>query len=238
MVFQSEPHSGCRNRPRFKFSSQNCDPAGLVQCPNSRIPLKSIGEGASSVFGGGPGSPENVSCSRATPHLHRCNLGVALGRHFRDSRALLREDYLLLPLGIQEFRHCTRPAGSQSQNAIPNLSFKREWFFWAWGGRFFLGPLGPPKMGDVRGSVHGEFRGFRGSVPRGVPGTFGPRALECPNSVLSPRPEGPQKPCRTFPRTPPHFRGTLPETRPKTLQAQRARILEDSCTRLGGSQKL
>ena len=25
-----------------------------------------------------PGSPENVSCSRATPDLHRCNLGVAL----------------------------------------------------------------------------------------------------------------------------------------------------------------
>ena len=29
-------------------------------------------------FGGWPGSPENVSCSRATPDLHRCNLGVAL----------------------------------------------------------------------------------------------------------------------------------------------------------------
>ena len=29
-------------------------------------------------MGGWPGSPENVSCSRETPDLHRCNLGVAL----------------------------------------------------------------------------------------------------------------------------------------------------------------
>ena len=42
--------------------------------PNSRIAPKPIGEGASSLFGEWPGSPENVSCSRATPDLHRCNL--------------------------------------------------------------------------------------------------------------------------------------------------------------------
>ena len=29
-------------------------------------------------MGGWPGSPENVSCSRATPKLHRCKSGVAL----------------------------------------------------------------------------------------------------------------------------------------------------------------
>ena len=42
------------------------------------FPRKSIGEGASSLFGRGPKSPQNISCSRATPKLHRCNFGVAL----------------------------------------------------------------------------------------------------------------------------------------------------------------
>ena len=46
--------------------------------PESWIAPKSIGEGASSLLGGSPGSPENVSCSRATPDLHRCKSGVAL----------------------------------------------------------------------------------------------------------------------------------------------------------------
>ena len=56
-----------------------CDPDCLVQPPNSpELAPKSIGEGASSLFGGWPGSPENISCSSATPDLHRCNLGVAL----------------------------------------------------------------------------------------------------------------------------------------------------------------
>ena len=55
-----------------------CDPDCLVQTPNSRIAPKSIGEGASGLFRGWPGSPEDVSCSGATPDLHRCNLGVAL----------------------------------------------------------------------------------------------------------------------------------------------------------------
>ena len=45
--------------------------------PNSRIAPKLIGEGASSLFGGWPGSPENVSCTGATPRLHRCKSGVA-----------------------------------------------------------------------------------------------------------------------------------------------------------------
>ena len=48
---------------------------------NALIPgflRKSIREGASSLFGRGPESPSIVSCSRATPRLHQCNLGVAL----------------------------------------------------------------------------------------------------------------------------------------------------------------
>ena len=43
------------------------------------FPRKSIRDGASSLFGRGPERPKKiVSCSRATPRLHRCNLGVAL----------------------------------------------------------------------------------------------------------------------------------------------------------------
>ena len=42
------------------------------------FPQKSIREGASSLIGQGQESPKNVSCSRATPDLHWCNLGVAL----------------------------------------------------------------------------------------------------------------------------------------------------------------
>ena len=40
-------------------------------------PRKSIREGASSLFRQGPESPKNLSCSRATPDLHRCKSGVA-----------------------------------------------------------------------------------------------------------------------------------------------------------------
>ena len=40
------------------------------------FPQKSIREGASSLFGRGPESPKNVSCSRATPRLHRCKSGL------------------------------------------------------------------------------------------------------------------------------------------------------------------
>ena len=46
-----------------------CDPDCLVQPPNFQSAPKSIGEGASSLFGGRLGSPEHVSCSRATPSL-------------------------------------------------------------------------------------------------------------------------------------------------------------------------
>ena len=60
------------------FCPLSCDPDCLVQPPNSQMAPKSIGEGASSLFGGRPGSLENGSSSRATPELHRCNLEVAL----------------------------------------------------------------------------------------------------------------------------------------------------------------
>ena len=63
--------------PPTTFRNFCCDPAGLVQSPNSWIPPKSLGEGASILFGGWPGSLENVSCSSAIPDLHRCNPKVA-----------------------------------------------------------------------------------------------------------------------------------------------------------------
>ena len=50
--------------PKSAFAPLCCDPDCLVQPPNSWIPPEPIGEGASSLFGGWPESPENVSCSR------------------------------------------------------------------------------------------------------------------------------------------------------------------------------
>ena len=100
------------------FSHFFCDPDCLVQPPNSRIAPKSIGEGASSLLGGWPGSPENVSCSRATPDLHRCNLGVALEQETFSGLPGHPPKRLLAPspidLGaIREFGGCTRQSGSQ-----------------------------------------------------------------------------------------------------------------------------
>ena len=42
------------------------------------LPLNRSEKEQSSLFGGRPGSPENVSCSRATPRLQQCKSGVAL----------------------------------------------------------------------------------------------------------------------------------------------------------------
>ena len=99
--------------PRFP-----CDQAGLVQCPNSWIPPESVGEGANSLFGGGPESRENVSCTGATPRLHRCKSGVALEQETFSRLPGHPPKRLLAPSptdsgGIQEFGHCNRPAGSQ-----------------------------------------------------------------------------------------------------------------------------
>ena len=88
--------------------------------PNSWMAPKSIGEGASSLFGGRPGSLENASCSRATPDLHRCNLEVALEQETFSRLPGLHPKRPLAPspidLGeVQEFRHCTRVSGSQNE---------------------------------------------------------------------------------------------------------------------------
>ena len=108
-----------------------CDPAGLVQCPNSWIPPKSIGEGASSLFGGWPESLENVSCSSATPDLHRCNLGVAPEQETFWRLSGPSPKRLLAPSpidsgGMQEFGHFTSPTGSQPypqpQNSLVRIS--------------------------------------------------------------------------------------------------------------------
>ena len=96
----------------------DCDPDCLVQPPNSRIAPKSIGEGASSLFGGWPGSPENVSCSGASPRLHRCKSGVAQEQETFSGLPGHPPNRLLAPspidLGaIREFGGCTRQSGSQ-----------------------------------------------------------------------------------------------------------------------------
>ena len=79
---------------------------------------KSIGEVASSLFGGWPGSLENVSCSRATPDLHRCALEVALEQGTFSRPPGLHPKRPLAPspinLGeVHEVQHCTRVSGSQ-----------------------------------------------------------------------------------------------------------------------------
>ena len=82
--------------------------ATLTGWYNARIPgclPKSIGEGASSVFGGWPRSPENVSCSRATPRLHRCNLGVALEQETFSGLLGHPPKTLLAPSPIDLGRH-------------------------------------------------------------------------------------------------------------------------------------
>ena len=82
------------------------------------FPRKSTREGASSLFGRGPESPQNVSCSRATQTCTGATLGLPQSkRHFWDSPGLARKDYLFLPLSIfeeiQEFGPCARQSGSQ-----------------------------------------------------------------------------------------------------------------------------
>ena len=104
----------------------SCDPDCLVQPPNSWIPPESIGQGARSLFGGWPGSPENVSCSRATPRLHLCKFGFALEQETFSGLPGHPPKRLLAPSpidlgGIQEFGGCTRQSGSQQ------YSLNKEW---------------------------------------------------------------------------------------------------------------
>ena len=103
--------------------NKRCDPECLVQPPNSWSAPKSIGEGASSLFGGRPGSPENVSCSRATPRLHRCKSGVAPEQETFSGLPGQPPKRPLAPspidLGaLQEFGGCTRHSGSQNKRPI------------------------------------------------------------------------------------------------------------------------
>ena len=100
-------------RPPFPTAPKpfkNCDPDCLVQPPNSRIAPKSIGDGASSLFGGWPGSPEKVSCSRATPDLHRWETFSGLPGH--PPKRLLAPSPIDLG-AIREFGGCTRQSGPQ-----------------------------------------------------------------------------------------------------------------------------
>ena len=57
------------------------DPDCLVQGPNSWISQKIHKEGASSLFGRGPESPQNVCCSRATQTCTGATLGLPRGRN-------------------------------------------------------------------------------------------------------------------------------------------------------------
>ena len=119
-------HTGRRECGGPQSEAHTCDPDCLVQPPNTRMALKLIGEGASSLFGGRPGSLENVSCSRATPDLHRCNLEVALEQETFSRLPGLHPKRPLAPspinLGeVQEFRCCTRVSGSQTHTHIRTL---------------------------------------------------------------------------------------------------------------------
>ena len=76
-----------------------------------------MGEGASSLFGGWFGSPENVCCSRATPWLHRCKSGALEQETFSGLPGHLPKRLLApspIDLGaVPEFGGCTRQSGSQ-----------------------------------------------------------------------------------------------------------------------------
>ena len=110
---------GNSNCPRkWGMSDGAWDSDGLVQCPIPGCPPKSIGEGARSLFGGSPESLENVSCSRATPNLHRRNLGIAAEQETFSRLSGLPPKRLLAPSpldlrGHPGIGHCTRPSGSQ-----------------------------------------------------------------------------------------------------------------------------
>ena len=68
------------------------------------FPRKSIREGASSLFGRGPESPKNVSCSRATQTCTGATLGLPQSRrHFGHSPALARKDYFQKNPRVRKF---------------------------------------------------------------------------------------------------------------------------------------
>ena len=106
------------------FMCYICDPDCLVQPSNSRNVSKPIGEGASSLCGGRPCSPEDVSwqdsCSRPTPRLHWCKSGVALEQQTFSGLLGLPQERLLAPspLSIQgQSRNLSVGPGNQGRKA-------------------------------------------------------------------------------------------------------------------------
>ena len=184
---------------RKKLPPKICDPDCLVQPPNSRIAPKSIGEGASSLFGGWPGSPENVSCSRATPRLHRCKSGVALEKETFSGLPGHPPKRLLAPSpiefrgnpGIRGLYQAVRVA---TQNPHPKLGPNNWRQIWRVAGRESGSPelLGCPQTSP-------EFP----ELPRKFFGDFPGSSLTV---ELHSNPEVPRK----FPRLPPLWEAWRP----------------------------
>ena len=107
-------------QPEGHFNVLGWDPVCLVQGPNSWISRKSIRERASSLFGRGSERPKNVSCSRATPDLHRCNLGVALEQETILGLSGPRPKRLLA-LSLMDFRGNPGIWALYQANGIPSL---------------------------------------------------------------------------------------------------------------------
>ena len=114
--------TGWPSRKRRESRKRRVAPDCLVQRPNSQTAPKSIGEGASGLFEGWPGNPENVSCSRATPRLHRCKSGVALEQETFSGLQGHPPKRLLAPSPIDlgavwEFGGCTKQSGATKSRA-------------------------------------------------------------------------------------------------------------------------
>ena len=71
LVLRRANSSGSARCKQFRSTNRLGSP---IELPD--FPEKSIREGASNLFGRGPESPKIVSCSRATPRLHRCKSGL------------------------------------------------------------------------------------------------------------------------------------------------------------------
>ena len=109
-------HSICRRKtPNIGI------PIAWYEAQIRGFPRKSIREGASSLFGQGPESPRIVSCSRATPDLHRCNLGVALEQETIFGLSGPCPKRLLAP-SLIDFRGNPRIWASYQAVGIPNLT--------------------------------------------------------------------------------------------------------------------
>ena len=91
------------------------------------FPRISRREGASSLFGRGPERPKIVSCSRATPRVHRCNHGVALEQETILGLSGPRPKRLLAP-SLIDIRGNPGIRASYQAIGIPNLEHPpRAW---------------------------------------------------------------------------------------------------------------